>query len=58
MEMDLRIKTNKIQLPSYRALRMDLHCWNRNKSFERAQNLIVSGVVWNLIGLRVVVIER
>lgn len=58
MEMDLRIKTRKNQSPNYRALRMDLHCRNRNEAFERAQNLIVGGVIRNLVGLRAVIIER
>lgn len=54
MEIDLGIKTKKNQLPNYRALslRMDSHCRNRNEAFERAQNLIVSSVVRNLIGLQ------
>ena len=56
--MDLGIKTKKIQPPNYGELRKDSHCWDRNEAFERAQNLIISGVVRNLIGLLVVVSGR
>lgn len=56
MEIDLGIKTRKDQPASYRASQTDSHCRDRNEALERAQNLIVSSVVRNLIGLWIMVV--
>ena len=58
MEMNLGIKTRKSQPSEYRALHKDSHCRNRNEAFEGTQDLIVSGIVWNLIGLGIVIGQR
>lgn len=53
--IDLGIKTKRNQSLDYQVVGIDSHSRDRNEAFERAQNLVISGIVWNLIGLQIAI---